>query len=77
MPTGRAPHDHDQIELLLDICEEFFQHTSPDTHTEIDTLLRRRGITGGPSWLIDMLGLTRLRLQHQPSEPTTNTHHAP
>jgi hypothetical protein len=73
MDTGQVPRDHDQLELLLDICEEFFQHTNPATHTELDTLLRRRGITGGPGWLIDMLGLTRLRLQRQAPEPTINT----
>jgi hypothetical protein len=77
MDTGQLPHDHDQLELLLDICEEFFRRTDQATHTELDALLRRRGITGGPSWLIDMLGLTRLRLQRQASEPTIDTRRRP
>lgn len=38
------------------------------THHKVVILLRTRGITGGPGWLIDMLGLTRLRLQN-------TTHH--
>jgi hypothetical protein len=59
-----APQDHDQLQLLLGICEDFFRYTSPATRAEVDALLRRRGITGGPGWLVDMLGLTRLNLQN-------------
>jgi hypothetical protein len=57
--------ERDRLLLLLEICEDFFSHTSPAVRNEADTLLRAHGITGGPSWLIDMLGFTRLRLQHQ------------
>ena len=63
MVTDHIPQDHEQLQLLLEICETFFRHTNPATRDEIDRLLRQRGITGGPGWLIDMLGLTRLRLQ--------------
>jgi hypothetical protein len=65
MDTGATEHDHDQLPLLLEICEDILRHTSPTTRDEINTLLRERAITGGPGWLIDMLGFTRLRLQHQ------------
>lgn len=59
-------HTHDPLlEQLLEICEEFFGQTSAATRHELDALLRARGIYGGPCWLIDMLGLTRYRLQHQ------------
>ena len=65
MATGQTKHGHDQLlQQLLEICEDFFRHTNPATHTEVDTILRAHGITGGPGWLIDMLGLTSLRLQH-------------
>jgi hypothetical protein len=67
MVTDHIPHDQEQLRLLLEICEDFLRHTGPATHDEIDRLLRQRGITGGPGWLIDMLGLTRLRLQAQDS----------
>lgn len=63
MTTRPAGHDHDQLLELLEICEEFLGRTSPGTHNEVDTLLRERGITGGPGWLIDMLALTRRHLQ--------------
>lgn len=51
------------LPLLLQICEDFFASTSPATRRELDALLAARGITGGPGWLIDMLALTRLRLE--------------
>ena len=65
MPADPTEHDHERLVLLLGICEDFFTRASPATRRELDTLLRQRGITGGPGWLIDMLALTRLRLQHQ------------
>jgi hypothetical protein len=61
--TASTPGD-DPLPLLLEICEEFFANTSPAVHHELDTLLRDYGITGGPGWLIDMLALTRYRLQN-------------
>ncbi|MDX5461925.1 MULTISPECIES: hypothetical protein [Micromonospora] len=73
MPTPADPDDlattsntnhRDLLQLLLQICEDFLATTGPATHHEVDALLRARGITGGPGWLIDMLGLTRLRLQN-------------
>jgi hypothetical protein len=76
MATGQTEHDHDHLlPLLLKICEDFLSHTSPATRSEIDTLLCERGITGGPSWLIDMLALTRMRLQHQRYNSALGTHH--
>jgi hypothetical protein len=61
------PHD-DLLPLLLGICEDFFTGTSPAAHDEVDALLRARDITGRPGWLIDMLALTRRRLE-TPAEP--------
>ncbi|AGL17557.1 hypothetical protein [Actinoplanes sp. N902-109] len=52
----------DLLRLLLGICEDFFAQTGSATRDEVDALMRERGITGGPGWLIDMLGLTRARL---------------
>ena len=71
--TGNTHHD-DLLPLLLKICEDFFTHTSSATRNEVDTLLLAHDITGGPGWLIDMLALTRLRLQnpahhHEPHSP--------
>jgi hypothetical protein len=69
MATGHS--DHDQLlPTLLEICEDFFGRTSPATRRELDTLLRERGITAGPGWLIDMLGLTRLH------PPAASRHHS-
>jgi hypothetical protein len=76
MATGQTQHDHDTLlPLLLEICEDFFRQTSPATRGELDMLLRERGITGGPGWLIDMLGLTRLHLQRHRYTSTLGTHH--
>jgi hypothetical protein len=76
MATGQTEHDHDNLlPLLLKICEDFLNHTSPATRSELDTLLCERGITGGPSWLIDMLALTRMQLQHQHYNSALATHH--
>jgi hypothetical protein len=64
MPAGHTEHDHDQLLAhLLEICEDFLGRASHATRDEVDAYLRTRSITGGPGWLIDMLGLTRLRLQ--------------
>ncbi|MEU1604025.1 MULTISPECIES: hypothetical protein [Micromonospora] len=62
--TTSDTHHSDLLQLLLQICEDFLANTGPATRHEVDTLLRTHGITGGPGWLIDMLGLTRLRLQN-------------
>ncbi len=70
MTTSQAQPGHDQLPELLHICEDFFRNTGQATLAELDTILREHGITGGPGWLIDMLGLTRLHLQHQ-HETTT------
>jgi hypothetical protein len=53
----------DLLPLLLEICEDYLAHASPIGHREVDAVLRARDITGGPGWLIDMLALTRRRLQ--------------
>lgn len=63
--TQRAAPSHDQLRDLLEICEDFFVQMHPAAGEELDRLLRARGVTGGPGWLIDMLGLTRLQLEAQ------------
>jgi hypothetical protein len=63
MTIEDAGHD-DLLPLLLEICEDFLVHTSPAIRDELDQLLRAHAITGGPGWLIDMLALSRLRLQN-------------
>ncbi|WP_245674369.1 hypothetical protein [Actinoplanes rectilineatus] len=60
-------HD-DLLPLLLGICEDFFASAGPAVHHDLDDLLQARNITGGPGWLIDMLALTRQRLEHS-AEP--------
>jgi hypothetical protein len=55
--------DDGLLPLLLEIREDYFAQAGPIGHHEVDTLLRSRDITGGPGWLIDMLALTRRRLQ--------------
>jgi hypothetical protein len=84
MPTPAIPDDPattsdtnhgDLLQLLLQICQDFLAHTTPATHHEVDILLRARGITGGPGWLIDMLGLTRLRLQDATHRDEQGAHH--
>ena len=56
------PND-DLLPLLLGICEDFFAGAGRAVHHEVDALLQARHITGGPGWLIDMLALTRQRLE--------------
>ncbi|GLW35205.1 hypothetical protein [Actinoplanes regularis] len=56
------PYD-DLLPLLLEICEDFFTGAGPAVHHEVDALLQARSITGGRGWLIDMLALTRHRLE--------------
>lgn len=63
MADRRTQHEQD-LEQLLEICEQFFGHASPATCHEVDTLLRAHGIYGGPGWLVDMLAFARYRLQH-------------
>ena len=63
--TASQTSNEQLLELLLMICEDFFAGTSQATHGELDALLRAHDINGGPCWLIDMLGLARLRLQQQ------------
>ena len=59
---SEEPSD-DLLPLLLEICEDYIAHAGPARHHEINTFLLARNTTGGPGWLIDMLALTRLRLQ--------------
>ena len=47
MTTGETDQDG-LLPLLLEICEDFFAHTSPATRGELDTLLLGREITGRP-----------------------------
>jgi hypothetical protein len=65
-----AGTEHEQLLELLQICEDYFRHTDPTTHAELDTVLRRHHITGGPGWLIDMLSLTLHRLHHEHATST-------
>jgi hypothetical protein len=73
------PYD-DLLPLLLEICEDFFTGTGPAVHHEVDALLQARDITGGPGWLIDMLALTRRRLEiptgpgRTSARPTSDSH---
>jgi hypothetical protein len=60
--SRRTQHDQD-LEQLLEICEQFFSHAGPATRHELDTLLRAHGIHGGPGWLVDMLAFARYRLR--------------
>ncbi|GAA0526568.1 hypothetical protein GCM10010172_03880 [Paractinoplanes ferrugineus] len=62
MDSGEPQED--LLPTILGICEEFFASTSPAVRHELDTLMRARDITGGPGWLIDMLALTRSRMEH-------------
>jgi hypothetical protein len=68
MTTGETEPD-DLLPLLLEICEDFLAHTSPPVRREVDNVLHAHGITGGPGWLIDMLALSRLRLQNPDDVP--------
>jgi hypothetical protein len=71
--TGQSVDRHDQLlPDVLQFCEQFLGQASPATHHELDAFLRTRGITGGPGWLIDMLGLSRLRLQHDQKTPAAS-----
>jgi hypothetical protein len=73
MIAGESDHD-DLLHLLLEICEDFFAHTSSTTRDELDTVLLARDVTGGLSWLIDMLALTRrclLNVGREHGGPTT------
>ena len=62
--AARCAQHEQNLEQLLELCEQFFGHASPATHHELNSLLRAHGIYGGPCWLIDMLAFTRYRLQH-------------
>lgn len=64
--------DRDLLQTILGVCEDFFAHAGPAVHRELDTVLHARDVSGGPGWLIDMLALTRLRLQtaNDADEPT-------
>jgi hypothetical protein len=72
--TGTTAHD-DLLQLLLEVCEDFFAHTNAAARDEVDRLLLTRGSNGGPGWLIDMLALTRLRLQNQAHHDDPGAHH--
>lgn len=77
VPDTDTANSDELLHTLLEICEDFFGRTSAATRRELDTLLLARGIYGGPGWLIDMLGLTRLQLQrttrHDEPHPPKST----
>ena len=56
------PND-ELLPLLLEICEDYFTGAGLAGYRELDAVLQAHDITGGPGWLIDMLALTRRRLQ--------------
>ena len=66
-----AEANDDLLLLLLEVCEDYFAGAGPTDRRKLDALLHARDITGGPGWLIDMLALTRRRLQ---SGPQTHAH---
>jgi hypothetical protein len=70
-PMAGGGNNDDLLPLLLEICEDFFAGANSTTRDQVDTVLQAHGITGGPGWLIDMLGLTRQRLPRppQPARP--------
>jgi len=69
--TTRETEPNGLLPLLLEICEDFLAHMNPPARREVDTVLH--GITGGPGWLVDMLALSRLRLEN----PAHKSHSGP
>jgi hypothetical protein len=63
----------DRITDLLETCDGFFRASSPATLQALDELLTDRGISGGPGWLVDTLGLTGLQLRVTASHPSNET----
>ncbi|MGH3098860.1 MAG: hypothetical protein ACRDMV_22970 [Streptosporangiales bacterium] len=61
--------DTDRVAELLEICDELLRHAGHTTRAELDHTLLARGITGGPDWLIDTLGLTALQLRASWKDP--------
>ena len=61
-------------------AQDFFTGTGPAVHHEVDALVQAKDITGGPGWLIDMLALTRRRLEipagpgGTSARPTSDSH---
>jgi hypothetical protein len=45
---------------LLDLCEQFFRHASPTTHTELHNFLAEHGHAGSLGWFLDALGFATL-----------------
>ena len=64
-PTTIEPTHSDRLIELLQLCEDFIAHASPNTYAELDTFLRARDNHAGPACLIDMLAFTRHQLSHQ------------
>lgn len=62
----------DRAAELLEITDAFLRRVQPCPIHQLDELLRERGITGGPGWLTDTVGLTALQLRvtasHQAKE---------
>lgn len=72
VPTDTVPVDRarlDRAAELLETCDAFLRRVQPAPAHQLDELLRERGITGGPGWLIDTIGLTALQLR------VTASHH--
>ncbi|MGH3094685.1 MAG: hypothetical protein ACRDMV_01630 [Streptosporangiales bacterium] len=61
--------DTDRVVELLEICDELLRYADCVTRAELDHTLLARGITGGPDWLIDTLGLTALQLRTSQEDP--------
>lgn len=45
---------------LLQLCEEFFRHASPNVHGELHQFLTDHGCPGDLGWFLDVLGFTAL-----------------
>ncbi len=63
----------DRIAELLEITDSFLRAHLPTIDTDLDDLLVERGITGGPGWLIDTVGVTALALRIAASSPASTT----
>ena len=63
----------DQIAELLEITEQFLRTHLQTVHRDLDELLLHRGITGGPGWLIDVLGATGFGLRAAASTPAASS----
>ena len=62
-PITLSGHAVGQIAELLEHCEGFLRHASPNTHAELLGFLDQQPARPDAGWLIDMLGFDALFLQ--------------